>query len=188
MQRVTWEHILLYVARLADSPGKSAQSNLTFRRLPYVLTAPNLRGAVEAMIRGAEPTWAPVIILRNKWLAHFDLRVWVGEERLEGLGIDALDKALSSMREILRAVEAHYFGPAHRVYDPIRPAGDARDLLFWLRFAAKSARQRRERLLCGLEYQRTSSGTDLVPERRWTANGRDGATSADALRVAHRLT
>lgn len=152
VRKVLWEHVLLYVARLTDEPDTGRFENLTLQRLPQVIDDLELKQHVTALLDRASPNWEPVRILRNKWLAHLDLDVGTDNPEalpLPDMNVEAVETALSSMRDVLSKIEERYFGPADRRYNPLRPLGDAGDLLFWLRRAVKSEAQRRERIASG---------------------------------------
>lgn len=152
VQKVLWEHVLLYVARLTDNPSTSGHQNLSILRLPGVIADPGLKQRVAALIDRASPDWAPVRTLRNQWLAHLDLAVGTDDPDavpLPDMRVEDVERALSSMGEVLSAIEERHFGPADRRYFPLRPLGDADHLLFWLRRALKVDAERRARMLSG---------------------------------------
>lgn len=156
VRKVLWEHVLLYVARLTDDVGTGSRRNLTLLRLPEEIDDPVLKQHIEGLLAEAVPEWRDVRTLRNKWLAHVDLYVGTDDPRavaLPEVDCRAVEQALSSMRKVLTKIEEHYFGPADRRYDPVRPLGDADVLLFCLRRAVKAEAERRERIQNGHPLQ-----------------------------------
>lgn len=152
VQKVLWEHVLLYVARLTDTSTTGGHRNLTLRRLPEEIADPGLKQCVEGLIGRASPDWEPVCTLRNKWLAHLDLAVGTDDPDaapMPDMNIDDVERALSSMAEVLSAIEERHFGPADRRYYPVRPLGDAEHLLYWLRRALKADAECRARMMSG---------------------------------------
>jgi hypothetical protein len=59
VQKVLWEHILLYVARLTDRLETCGHANLTLWR-PRVIDDPALKRQIEALLEDAAPKWKPV--------------------------------------------------------------------------------------------------------------------------------
>lgn len=113
IRRVLWEHLLLYVARVTDKAGSGDRANLTMYRLPAVIADPALKREIEELLLAEKSKWDAVVTLRNKWLAHLDLLVWTDDPRAAALpDVDdaAVERALSSMRDVLTQVEQKYLG------------------------------------------------------------------------------
>ncbi len=76
VQRIFWDDLMLCVARLADSPGKGKNRNLTvqlLKGLPEVQSSQALCSEVERRVSSAVQSAKPCIKYRHKRIGHIDL-------------------------------------------------------------------------------------------------------------------
>jgi hypothetical protein len=132
IQDTLWDNILLHIARLIDPPQSLRKDNLTIRRLPS-LVHKELTEDLELLLQACVAKCEFVRDWRNRWIAHRDLSLALQHPKAAPLAEasrQAVKDSLSSIAELLNAVELHYCGSTV-VYE-LHPPGNAEALLYVL--------------------------------------------------------
>jgi hypothetical protein len=150
VQDMFWEEIVLHIARLLDSPVSVGKPNLSFRRLPLCIDAPDLKHDVDSLVKACLDKGKFAKDWRNRHLAHRDLERAIGEtpEPLAFASRQAVNEVMASMDAVLDAISQHYRG-SETVFDFVAPHGGAEDLLYLLRDGLKYRDEKRKRIESG---------------------------------------
>jgi hypothetical protein len=154
LQDTLWEAVLLYISRLTDPPQarRRARPTLTLRRLPEAIPDAELAAQVRSLVGRATTASRFARDWRDRRIAHRDLALVQSEgaEPLTPASRADVERVLASLREIVNAVEGHYFR-SEVMFDFVSPPNDAEALLYQLRLARMIQDERDARLKAG-EY------------------------------------
>jgi HEPN superfamily AbiU2-like protein len=152
IQIVLWEDTLLHIARVTDvstSGGKNQKANLTIQNLPGLVSDPNTRQIVAALVETAVSKAKFCRDWRNRHIAHRDLNLALNQSTpLQMASRKLVDEALCAIANVLNEVDGHYMDSSTHFIGG-HSIGSAVSLLHVLddRLRAKAARS--ERLLRG---------------------------------------
>jgi len=163
VQRVFWQNTLLGLARVAGPARSAGKDNLSIRRLPDAIADLRVRSKVQRLVNRSVRTSKFTITWRNKQLAHRDLRRALGRRagRLPRADRARVDAALSSVADVLNAIQQHFEGST-TAYNFSATIWDADSLLTVLRDGRIRERLRERRLEAG-EYNPEDWNDDLPP-------------------------
>ena len=154
------EDVFLNIARLTDSPKSAGKENLSFRRLPPLLTTKTIRDEIDAKLLALATATEFARDWRNRKLAHGDLALALSRVTtpLAPASRAHVKEALTAMGDVLNAVALHYFGSTTMFEFVGEPsAGGGGSLLYYLQTGKEAEQQRRERIRLG-----TYTPEDLV--------------------------
>lgn len=147
---VWWEHTILHIARLTDSPKSAGRQNLTIQCLAPLIDDSSVQQRVSHLVASAVETAAFCRDWRNRRIAHRDL-----EHALDGSAKPLAEgnrlkvkAALSAIVEVLNAVSLHYTDSTSAFDLPGEPGG-AESLLHVIDSGVRKEAERRESLLRG---------------------------------------
>ena len=138
LQALFEDQVFLKLARLADPAASGSgrgRENASFLR---VVDAAREAGdaALADRLQSAAATFksdvASISLVRNREIAHRDLRVALRIENLPEVKRSEIENALSSARDFMQIVEGQYLGTIGGYQDLVE-GGGADHLLFWLR-------------------------------------------------------
>jgi AbiU2 len=113
LHKMLYEDAMLHLSRLTDPPKSSVvKTNLTVRLLPDLISDQVLKDSVEADIGTLRKTCEFARDLRNRRLAHYDLKTVRNEHPLALPSVTSKDitQALQCLRALLSSIEKHYRG------------------------------------------------------------------------------
>lgn len=147
LQRSWWDETLLAISRLVATPKSMGQSNLTFQRLPDLITDTVLRANVETLIRAAVDYAEFAKTWRNKRIAHRDLALALKRPvvPLPSAGQKHVEKVLEGLAEILNEIQGH-FSNSSTMYRKAPVTHGALDMLYVLRDGIRLEKLRHEHL------------------------------------------
>lgn len=138
VQDTLWEAVSLHISRLTDPPvvGRRQRNTLTLLRLSGAIPQPALSKHVRSLVGRSMTASAFARDWRDRHIAHRDLALLQSEsaQPLSDASRAGVEKVLASFREVVNAMESHYFG-SPMVFDFVSPPNDAEALLYQLRFA-----------------------------------------------------
>ncbi|MBW7956308.1 MAG: hypothetical protein H3C68_00320 [Deltaproteobacteria bacterium] len=104
------DDILLRIARLTDPPESRNKANLTITRLPKFIEEGNITIEVQELISKALESATFCRDLRNKRIAHYDLKLALkeGAEFVEPATKEKIQTALDSIVDVMNKVEYHF--------------------------------------------------------------------------------
>jgi hypothetical protein len=146
------ENVFLHIARLTDPPKSAGKDNLSFKRLPALLTDSALRSEVNTRLAALNATSEFARDWRNRRLAHGDLSLALDRaaEPLAPASRSHVKDALSAMGTVLNAVSLHYHESTTMFEFVGEPsAGGATSMLYLLRSGREAESRRRERIRSG---------------------------------------
>ncbi len=150
VQDTIWDDVILNSARLTGPKQSNGKDNLTLLRLPDALPG-TLAKEVQSIVSTAAPKWKFAHDHRNRRLAHRDLALSMGSPSsasLPEMSREAVEGALTPMRDILNRVHEHYLcGKIGFEYFDAR--GDAEALVYHLAVARQFEEGRRMRIAAG---------------------------------------
>jgi hypothetical protein len=151
IQDVLWEDVVLHIARLTDSPKSMGKANLTLRRLPEVITIPELAAEVENLVDKVQKESAFARDWRNRRIAHRDLSLAldVEAEPLQAVSRAQVERVLSAIRAVLNKIHGHFWRDQAVAFDHFLAHDDAEALTYYLGVAAKAEDATQERLRQG---------------------------------------
>jgi hypothetical protein len=155
LQDTLWDSVLMHISRLTDPPvvGRRNRQTLTLLRLHRAIPEPELGKHVRSLVGRTVKAAQFSRDWRDRRIAHRDLAL-VQSENAQPLAPASradVETVLEQMREIVNAVEDHYFG-AEVMFDFVSPPNDAEALLYQLRLARMIQDERDARLKAG-EYR-----------------------------------
>jgi hypothetical protein len=124
------EGVFLNLARLTDPPQSAGKSNLSVTRLRE-LVKPELEAELVALIEAAKEATSFARDWRNRYIAHTHLPLAMGDKGaapLESASRAAVERALTSLDEVMNTIEFHYNG-ATTMYSGVKPHNGAKRLL-----------------------------------------------------------
>ena len=153
LQRSWWDDSLLGVTRLlppkeSGPPKPVRQANLTFRRLPDLISDGTLRQQVTAKVDAAVARATFATDWRNKRIAHFDLDHSLDQAPtpLPPASLGDVREVLGDLADILNLIENHYFSGSSTLYLHSPITHGVMTLLYTVRHALSVDRARQERL------------------------------------------
>jgi AbiU2 len=162
VQDALWEDIVLHIARLTD-PSKSLgkKANLTICNLPSLIIDQKIRADVAALVGIAIENTGFCRDWRNRHIAHRDLSLALESAAtpLAPASRKQTHKALSSIKDVLNALEAAYMN-SHIYFDALSSLGGAISLLHVLDDGMRAKAKRSERLSRG-EWSKEDLPRDL---------------------------
>jgi hypothetical protein len=110
LQSVLFDDLVLDLARLTDPPRSAGKENLTLRRIPALISDPELQLEVRGLVEAAVSACASMRDWRNRRLAHADLLLALAPSvsPLPGIGHADMEAALLAVRELRNRVDSHY--------------------------------------------------------------------------------
>ena len=122
LHKLLFEDAMLHLSRLTDPPASNGKrTNLTVRLLPALISDPKLKDSVEVAIEDLAKSCEFARNMRNRRLAHADLRT-VRNERPDSLPAvtpQDIARALRCLRAVLLLIKEHYgITPALTLRDP----------------------------------------------------------------------
>ena len=148
------EDVFLNIARLTDPPKSMGKENLSFKRLPALLTIAALRDEVDAKLLTLATATEFARDWRNRKLAHGDLALALSRVTtpLAPASRAHVKDALEAMGNVLNAIALHFFGSTTMFEFAGEPsAGGGGSLLHYLQAGKEAEQQRRDRLRLGLQ-------------------------------------
>jgi len=146
------EDIFLHIARLTDSTKSMGKENLSFKRLPTLLTESTIRVQVEAALVTLATATEFARDWRNRKLAHGDLALALARtsEPLAPASRTHVKDALAAMGTVLNAISLH-FQESTTMFEFAgeSTAGGATSMLYYLRAGKDAETIRRARLRSG---------------------------------------
>ena len=142
------EGVLLHLGRLTDPSFSMGKSNLTIRNLPDLIDDAGVKERVSQLVRVAMEKTEFARDWRNRWLAHQDLKLALGEGPVEPLAKaekEEVDAALKAIVEAMNEVDIYFTGAETR-YDLLSPHHGAVALLYVMDDGLKREEERMERL------------------------------------------
>ncbi len=163
LQKLMWETILLYLARLTDpvlSPGKGARQNLTVLAL-RPLVKPEFQLEVDRLIASVTDKTAFARSWRNRYVAHKDLALALGKSSAESLSSGSradVTAAIAALGEVLNYIDKSY---ANRttLFEVIEPLKGAHDLVHVIEHGLKGLNQDRSELMRQQDFPRKPKGS-----------------------------
>jgi hypothetical protein len=149
LQRALWEDVLLHLCRLTDPPQSMGHDNLTFRRLPPVVSDPTLQAKVKGFVDAAVAGTQFARDWRNRRLAHKELPPADGSpsKPLATASRKHVEEALLPMREAMNAIQLQFMGSATGYEHSIGALGGVDSLLFYVGRGLKAVHEERENRL-----------------------------------------
>ena len=146
------EDVFLHIARLTDPPKSVGKDNLSFKRLPSLLTASAARDQVEAGLVTLGTATEFARDWRNRKLAHGDLALALARttEPLAPASRAHVKEALAAMGTVLNVISLH-FQESTTMFEFAGEsgAGGVTSMLYYLRAGKEAESSRRERLRSG---------------------------------------
>jgi hypothetical protein len=142
---VLFEDSVLAIARIVAPPESVRKPSLTIRRFPELITRPDLRTQVLALVGAARQASHFSLDWRHRHLAHRDLGLALRHENvrmLSSVTLQQVEVALSAIREVLNCIEVAYTG-SQTAYSFCSVPGDATELLYVLQSGMLRERDRR---------------------------------------------
>jgi hypothetical protein len=135
-----WESVLLHICRLTDPPvvgRRSSKQTLTLLRLAGAIPEPEFAKRVRSLVGRARTTAKFARDERDRRIAHRDLELVQSENArpLERGSRASVEGVLALFRDIVDAMEGHYFSREKTTFDYVSPPNDAEALLYQLRLA-----------------------------------------------------
>jgi hypothetical protein len=131
---VLFEDAVLATARIVAPPESVGKPSLTIRRFPKLITRPDLRAQVLALVEAARQASHFSLDWRHRHLAHRDLGLALQHENVRTLSAvtpQQVEEALSAIRDVLDCIEVAYTG-SQTAYSFCSVPGDAGQLLYVL--------------------------------------------------------
>jgi hypothetical protein len=131
---VLFEDAVLAIARIVAPTESVGKPSLTIRRFPELITRPDLRPQVLALVEAARKASHFTLDWRHRHLAHRDLGLALQHENVRTLSSvtpQQVEEALSTIRDVLDCIDVAYTG-SQTAYSFCPVPGDARQLLFVL--------------------------------------------------------
>ncbi len=142
LHKLLFEDAMLHLSRLTDPQvSNGVKSNLTVHRLPSLISDPKLKISVESAIKELEESCGFARVMRNRRLAHADLRTARNEhpDSLPAVKSEDIARALQCLRTVLLLIEKHYrIPPALILPDPC----GAGALIHWLQITDRAENER----------------------------------------------
>ena len=112
VQQVFWSDLMLRLTRLTDPPKSAGKDNLTVRRLPDLCEGPDLREAVEGLVRAAVDATAFARDWRNRRIGHSDLARAIdpSPEPLKEATLKKAKAALDAVHAVLDTISGRLLG------------------------------------------------------------------------------
>jgi hypothetical protein len=110
LQEVLLEDVVLHIARLSDSEKSVGKENLSFRRLPSLISDKDLAVEVGSLVGSALTACGFARDWRNRRLAHGDLALALASSKdpLPGISRADIEGAMLSIRTLLNRLSGHY--------------------------------------------------------------------------------
>ena len=141
LRKLLFEDAMLHLSRLTDPSVSIGKTNLTVKRLPASISDPELKASVETAIDDLVKNCEFARDMRNRWLAHTDLKTARREHphTLPAVMPEDIARALQCLRAVLLLIEEHYsFPPTLTLRDP----WGAEALVHRLQIAARTEDER----------------------------------------------
>ncbi len=136
LHKLLFENAMLHLSRLTDPPESFGKTNLTVKRLPASISDLRLKASVETAIDDLVNNCEFARDMRNRWLAHTDLKTARKEHphSLPPVKPEDIARALKKLRAVLLLIEEHYrIPPTGYLRDP----WGAEALVHYLQIAAR---------------------------------------------------
>jgi hypothetical protein len=145
LQDVMWRDVLLYMARIVDSPGKGSRKNLTIQALTPFISNPALSNEVQHLVDDAVQRSAFARDRRNRSLAHNDLALKLKQTAhpLASTRRTDVEGALKAIGRVLERIHTTYLNST-AIWGPVPIAGGVDALVAYLELAERAEQQRRE--------------------------------------------
>jgi len=133
LQRDAFFALVMRLARLTDSAKSAGQPNLTLTALEgwVRLKDPTLADEIRDAFEQLRDRLQDVRTLRNKWVAHLDRAVALGQVTLPPTKREDIEVAITGAGELMNKVAQH-FGAVATAYEGLMMMGDGKALLEWL--------------------------------------------------------
>jgi AbiU2 len=160
LQGVLWEDVLLHISRLTDPPESMGHANLTLRRLPSLITDPQLRARSESLVNFALEMSRFARDWRNRRLAHKELPPLDGghPQPLVPTSRQHVEETLAAIREAMNLIELHYQKSTVAYEHSVEPPSGVEALLFYLEKGLEAQRLQDEALLAQEPSKRLGGG------------------------------
>lgn len=149
VQETLWFETLLGISRLAGPALTGKNENLSFFRLPLLISDPVLQKEVGAQLVALEEASVFVVPWRNKYLAHRDLAIALGNSKratLPPADTPDVNKALAAMVRVMNAIELHYYNSTTIYQHAFSSPHGAETLLYVLRDGLRREELRQKKL------------------------------------------
>jgi AbiU2 len=140
LQEQQFETNMLHIARLTDSSKSVGKDNLTIRNLPDLVTDPQLKRDLVALVDEARKKTEFCRDWRHRRFAHHDLLLAVQDGKAAPLKVaskESVNAALGALADVLNAIERYYFKGGCD-FDAIAAREGVATLLFTLGFGVKA--------------------------------------------------
>lgn len=130
-----WDSVLLGICRLTDPAemrGRPPTRNLSLKALPSLISDAGLKSKIFELSEIAVSVGRFARSHRNKRLAHQDIDYLTGIEPLAGVNRKLIGDALRSIREVMNAINLHFFDSS-TFYEETQISGGAKWLAERLR-------------------------------------------------------
>lgn len=141
LQRQTWEDVLLHLCRLTDPPKSSGKATLTVRRLPDLVSDPQLRLNLQSLADDAVQKTMFARDWRNRRLAHKELSL---NQPLASASVEHVEDALAAIRVLMNRFEEPYLNKTVSYEQPIPALDGVKAFIAVLRKGVEARRAERE--------------------------------------------
>jgi hypothetical protein len=134
IRKAVLSHITMGIGRLLDRPNYGKRANLSFAHLLETIqphAAPEVARRIAAMRDNAATHCEPLLLWRDKRFGHADKDHLLGVERLPDVEEQAIEKALTMLRDLLAEIHAHFNGPGAMHFPEL--GRDVDDLMKYVR-------------------------------------------------------
>jgi AbiU2 len=141
------EGVLLHIGRLTDRSVSMGKANLTIQNLPDLVDDADVKKRVSELVRVTLEKTEFARDWRNRWIAHQDLKLALGEGTVDPLPTaqrEQVDEALKAIVDVMNEVDIYFTGSETR-YDLLTPHHGAVALLYVIDDGLKREDEREER-------------------------------------------
>lgn len=164
VQTLTWEQILLGLAKITDRPIIAKKETLSLQRLPALISDPGLKAAVEQNLKAGLNACTFARDWRNRRIAHHSLELKI--DRASATPLVAASRrdvknALRALADVMNLLAMHFHNSETAFHAIIGNPRDGNALVYLLQQAEKSEDDRRKRMEAG-----TQTSEDWLPPER----------------------
>jgi hypothetical protein len=142
-----WEGVLLHIGRLTDRSVSMGKANLTIQNLPDLIGDAVVKQRVADLVKTTLEKTEFARDWRNRWLAHQDLKLALGEGTVDPLPTaqrEQVDAALEAIVNVMNEVDIYFTG-SETHYGLLTPHHGAVALLYVIDDGLKREDEREER-------------------------------------------
>lgn len=123
--------VIVSITRLSDPVRSAGRSNLS---LSALIARLGENGGLASLLSDFQAACEPVRRHRNRRVAHNDLRACLAPDHdpIPGVSGKQIDRICQLSEQLVREAYST-FSDGDLSFEPVVPAGDASDLLYWLR-------------------------------------------------------